>query len=589
MPNEPDNPAIVAAREAEAAVAQCLAQDSSFLLEAGAGAGKTYSLIEALRKLLASQRARLRKKNQRIACITYTNAATDVITRRIDADPLVAVSTIHAFCWSIIRPFQPLLRKELAALDKWPTLLEESGGLQNRAIEYDLGYRKVLDEAVSLDHDDVLVLASKLLTFPKFQSIVANRYPYIFIDEYQDTSVGMMTAIAANLVGRHGGPVVGLFGDHWQRIYDKTCGHVTAEGLHEIGKRANFRSSVSVVEVLNKMRPSLPQAVHDPEMIGSADVFHTNAWSGGARRTGAGGGHWKGDLPADEAHRFLNLCTEHLTARGWDFSAEKTKVLLLTHNGLAAEQGYSELAKVFPYTDAYIKAADEHVAFLTSKIEPAVEAYKAHRYGRMFDVLGDEAPKFRSHKDKAQWSATMGRLNELREGGTVGDVLDHIFLTGHPRLPDKVYRREKENRDLVISEGGEMPGHIARLRSFRELQYTQIIALNAFLEGHTPFATKHSVKGDEFENVVVVLGRGWNKYNFDSFLEQAMSTNAIAADKVETYERNRNLFYVCCSRAQLRLALLFTQELSAGSLRTLNSWFGDEHVTDVGHGEFPML
>jgi DNA helicase-2/ATP-dependent DNA helicase PcrA len=237
-----------------------------------------------------------------------------VITRRIDGDPLVAVSTIHAFCWSIIRPFQPLLRKELASLEKWSALLEESGGLQSRAIEYDLGFRKVLEGSVSLDHDDVLVLASKLLSLPKFQSIVANRYPYIFIDEYQDTSVGMMAAIETNLVGRPGGPVVGLFGDHWQRIYDKTCGHVSAE--------ANFRSSVSVVEVLNKMRPSLPQAVHDPELIGSADVFHTNSWRG-TRRTGAGGGHWKGDLPSDEAHRFLDLCTEHLKASGWDLSAQE--------------------------------------------------------------------------------------------------------------------------------------------------------------------------------------------------------------------------------------------------------------------------
>ena len=585
MPSASDNPAIIAAREAEAAVAQCLSQDKSFLLEAGAGAGKTYSLVEALKNLLASQGDTLRKKNQRIACITYTNAATDVISRRIDGDPRVGVSTIHAFCWSIIRPFQPLLRKELADIEKWPALLEEVGGVQDRAIEYDLGYRKVLDEAVSLDHDDVLVLASKLLSIPKFQSIVANRYPYIFIDEYQDTSVGMMAALVANLIGRQGGPVLGLFGDHWQRIYDKTCGHVSAEGLTEIGKKANFRSSVSVVNVLNKMRPSLPQAVHDPDLIGSAIVFHTNAWRG-TRRTGAGGGHWKGDLPSDEAHRFLDLCSEHLKASGWDFSAEKTKVLLLTHNGLAAEQGYAELAKVFPYTDSYIKAADEHVAFLTAKIEPAIQAYKSRRYGVMFDVLGNEAPKFRSHKDKARWSATMDRLNELRESGTIGDVLDHLFSTRYPRLPEKVYRREKENREFVVTDGEEMPSHVSRLRAFRELPYSQIVALNAFLEGHTPFATKHSVKGDEFENVLVVLGRGWNKYNFDQYLEQSRTTSEITSDKREAYERNRNLFYVCCSRAQLRLALLFTQELSAGSLQTLKNWFGDERVIDVGLGTF---
>ena len=201
MPNVSENPAIVAAQEAEAGVARCLSENSSFLLEAGAGAGKTYSLVEALKGLLGTQRSLLRKTNQQIACITYTNAATEVIKRRIDGDSLVSVSTIHAFCWSLIRPFQPVLRKEVESLPDWAELLEEAGGMQNRAVEYDLGYRKVLDGAVSIHHDDVLALTSKLLPLAKFQSLVANRYPYIFVDEYQDTSVDMMAAITATWLG----------------------------------------------------------------------------------------------------------------------------------------------------------------------------------------------------------------------------------------------------------------------------------------------------------------------------------------------------------------------------------------------------
>lgn len=30
---------------------------------------------------------------------------------------------------------------------------------------------------------------------------------------------------------------------------------------------------------------------------------------------------------------------------------------------------------------------------------------------------------------------------------------------------------------------------------------------------------KHGVKDAEFENVLVVVGRGWNKYNFGKMLE----------------------------------------------------------------------
>jgi hypothetical protein len=35
----------------------------------------------------------------------------------------------------------------------------------------------------------------------------------------------------------------------------------------------------------------------------------------------------------------------------------------------------------------------------------------------------------------------------------------------------------------------------------RAVSYTELIALDQFIDGHTPFATKHGVKGAEFENV----------------------------------------------------------------------------------------
>lgn len=99
---ERPSPALLAARAADEQVAQCLRSGASFLLEAGAGAGKTYSLVETLRALIATQSVGLRQRNQHIACITYTNAATAVISGRIDGNHLVFTDTIHAFCWSLI-------------------------------------------------------------------------------------------------------------------------------------------------------------------------------------------------------------------------------------------------------------------------------------------------------------------------------------------------------------------------------------------------------------------------------------------------------------------------------------------------------
>lgn len=52
----------------------------------------------------------------------------------------------------------------------------------------------------------------------------------------------------------------------------------------------------------------------------------------------------------------------------------------------------------------------------------------------------------------------------------------------------------------------------------------------------------------------------------------------VPADKIEAYQRNRNLFYVVCSRPKRRLALLFTQELTTRALETLAKWFGSAAI-----------
>ena len=46
------------------------------------------------------------REHRQVAVITYTNAATDEIMRRIDYNPLFHVSTIHSFVWDSIKTYQ---------------------------------------------------------------------------------------------------------------------------------------------------------------------------------------------------------------------------------------------------------------------------------------------------------------------------------------------------------------------------------------------------------------------------------------------------------------------------------------------------
>ena len=574
MPDIVSSPAEAAAEEARIRIHACIDEGESFLVEAGAGAGKTYYLVDALRYLVEKRGAELLRRHQKIACISYTNVAANEIEARTDRHPTIQSSTIHAFCWSLIRDFQPFLRQEIPSLSKWPERLAEVGDIGDRTVEYDLGHPKIDDTHLLLHHNDILVLAAKLLAQAKFRHLLASRFPVLFIDEYQDTDKDFTEALKSNLLDGSNAPLVGFFGDHWQKIYGNGCGKLEHPSVKVIGKNANFRSVPVIVECLNRMRPKLPQYVKDPNAKGSVAVFHTNDWSG-TRRTGQ---HWDGDLPSEIAHSYLDALRIRLAGEGWDFSPQKTKILMLTHRVLAAEQGYDKFEEVFGYNEAYIKKEDSHIAFLCDTLEPMCTAYQGKRFGEMFAVLGGRLPAIRCHADKLKWTEDMDKLIELRGNGTIGAVVDHLRRSHRPRLSEAVEKREIELERVGSIPAIDEPHSVTRLRKLREVAYSEVIALDRFIDEETPFATKHGVKGAEFENVLVVAGRGWNQYNFNQFLEWAGSPLNIPENKREAFERNRNLFYVTCSRPMRRLAVLFTQKITPAAMGKLSEWFGNESI-----------
>lgn len=78
----------------------------SFFMFAGAGSGKTRSLINTLEFLAIEKGDYLAEHGKQVAVITYTNAACDEISRRLQYKPIFHVSTIHSFLWDLIKNFQ---------------------------------------------------------------------------------------------------------------------------------------------------------------------------------------------------------------------------------------------------------------------------------------------------------------------------------------------------------------------------------------------------------------------------------------------------------------------------------------------------
>lgn len=566
------------ADKADAAIADCLNRRKSFIVEAGAGAGKTYSLVKALRWLLASRRDEFESKGGRIACITYTNVARDEISSRIDGDPLVLPSTIHSFCWECSKDFQNNLRSLVSAMPEFIELMEvnQLNTLDGFRIGYDFGFRSIGEgQVLYLHHSDVLKVFSTLMENKKFRELVYSKFPVILIDEYQDTASNVMDSFLSHFVEEGAGPQLGLFGDHWQKIYDDGCGSVLHESLAKIDKHCNFRSSAGVVEVLNRMRPELVQEPEHSDIPGAVNVYLTNSWKGTRRMNS----HWKGDLPEEVSREALDHVRRELCKSEWDFQNGRTKTLMLTHKILAREQNYKALADCFSRSESYAKKENKLVEFFADVLEPFCESYSRKAYGQMFHLLGLPSPCIRSVRDKQKWKQFLCELLSVRETGSVKDVLTLLRARELPRLPDKVIRLLSEIESAEAT-GSELNSTTAQdTQKFLSIPYAEVISLVAYLDGQSGFSTKHNVKGAEFEDVLVVVGRGWSNYDFSKMM--GMFGDPRSKDNA-LFVRSRNLFYVSCSRPKNRLAILFTQQVDDDSHAVLRGWFGNDAIKEIG-------
>ncbi|HKO99673.1 MAG TPA: hypothetical protein VJU86_22030 [Pyrinomonadaceae bacterium] len=289
--------------------------------------------------------------------------------------------------------------------------------------------------------------------------------------------------------------------------------------------------------------------------------------------------NWAGDLWPEVANKYLDLMIERLRLEGWPSDPHKTKYLLLTHRILAERQGYPSFKEIFTYNDAFLRKEDPHIAFLVDTVKPVAVAYDHQRFGEMFAALGAETPRISGHAAKVEWANDLDALLELRARGTIGDVIDHLRRTQRPRVSNSVEEREQKLEQEGQGGDDQQSTSTERLRRLRSVKYQEVVALAWFINEETPFATNHGVKGAEFENVLVVFGRGWAKYDFVQFLEWASDPQSVPPDELERFERNRNLFYVVCSRARKRLAIMFTQEVSEKAMRTLTNWFSANAIS----------
>ena len=88
---------------------------------------------------------------------------------------------------------------------------------------------------------------------------------------------------------------------------------------------------------------------------------------------------------------------------------------------------------------------------------------------------------------------------------------------------------------------------------------------------------------DKYDNVIFVISRGWLQYKFETYAPMITGQIAISFNKQSSFEKNRNLFYVCCSRSKKRLFFLVTIPTDPIFKLFLERLVGRENVISYNH------
>jgi ATP-dependent DNA helicase UvrD/PcrA len=288
--------------------------EEHFRISAGPGAGKTHWLINHIKNVL-HQSARL-SKTRKIACITYTNVAVETIVRRLGLSTAqIDVSTIHSFLYRhIVKPYASFLVEEYGLnvkkldghddviLSNYSFISEWKGKTGQQRISdhnelakafakarwrfdgdalivkpdypYIIGnypvktdsyfeYKKMAWERGVIHHDDVLFFSYQLLLkLPFILQVLRAKFPYFFVDEFQDTN-----NIQANILSRIGQEetIVGIIGDKAQSIYSfqgadpSQFSSFTLPEMQEYQMAVNRRSTNQIIDLLNTIRTDIQQ------------------------------------------------------------------------------------------------------------------------------------------------------------------------------------------------------------------------------------------------------------------------------------------------------------------------------------------
>lgn len=590
-------------------ISDCLTIENpkSFFLFAGAGSGKTRSLVEALNVLRIKKAKQLRLNGQRVGVITYTNAACDEIKQRLDYESLIEVSTIHSFVWSLIGSFHADIKSWLitylnakieeinekqrkgragkASLDREKEIATKQKrliSLKNiKRFTYNPNGDNIGQD--SLSHSEVIEIGAYFLTQkPLMQDILVSKFPILLIDESQDTIKSLMEALFEVQRKHSERFALGLFGDTMQRIYGHGKEDLGKDIPSEWGKpvkQMNHRCPLRVIKLINKIRSAVDSQEQKPrsdkeegfvrffilpisatnkpqaeDEIRKQMVSITNDqfWSG-----------------PDAEVKILTL-EHHMAARRMDFinmfeplyEIDSLRTGLLD-GSLPGLRLFSQ--QVLPIIKAKLTDDEFSLAATVRKYSPLLSK------NTIKTIVEDQSLQI----EKAR-KAVESLLALWRDGKKPRflDVLRNITQTGLFEIPESLrpiaFRSESEqgmaekNIETPLPKDDDLGSILDAWDKFLLTPFEQIEFYDKYVNGQASFGTHQGIKGLEFPRVMVIMDDNEAKgfmFSYDKLLGVKEKTETDIKNEQEGKDtginRTRRLFYVTCSRTEKSLAIVY--------------------------------
>jgi len=593
-----------------------------FKVSAGPGAGKTHFLVNNIKNIINTNPKIKNSKNKKILCITYTNAAVDIIKSRLDEySQNVVVSTIHSFIIEyLIKPYQDILKKiiqsdfdiEITSKNRITSQVEGLGVLHgfekehiyeyinnylNKTTELSFGKKSMGDvqidlnkfiedlakglklenlvkelkspktipleyikpikiftwnEANKLTHDEILYFGYRILTSNDLISyIIRVQFPFIFVDEFQDTN-----PIQSKLIQHIGnkGTIIGIIGDIAQSIYSFQGATPSYFYNFNINSKItpyeiqnNRRSTQNIVSLCNYIRKaenfkqiSTSNASIEKvtflsgnadestkkiqEIISSGGVVITRTWAAAFNYIEGVSSNQK-DLLRKTYNSYYNTAvdiradiSEHNNVT-W---VRAFKFIILLYSAFRNKSVISILSA----SSLYINNKE---AKKSSKITPELII----SFNEMLKCL------YNNLDTKEKTVDIINRFNNLLNKSEYIKIKEYLF---------QYTKKEVYKDDDFISCFTEYDND-KLIQNVSSLEWdTSVKLFNEVFSEESKYMTVHQAKGREWDTVVACIEP--SKFDYINFATMFVDPQIIAETTQDEFTR---MFYVACSRARKKL------------------------------------